>query len=147
MDEKELSLITSTNIDCRPTCLSLLDTSQFAKPQESTQVKSTEKQKAARLAARIEALESLRPRSYVSIEYDENENASEALSNGDASDYESDPSSFDSDQSDEEEQEIKTAKKQKRPNAKSKEGPSVEIAKRKKGMPDQTYPKRAKKAK
>ncbi|EDW62864.2 p21-activated protein kinase-interacting protein 1-like [Drosophila virilis] len=103
---KQLSLITSASIDCRPTCMSLLDTTQFSRQHEDTRDR-IDKQKTARIAARIEALESLRNRSYVSIEYDEDAGETDPMfgrdADGDSDRNESDDniqqSDYDSDDS------------------------------------------------
>ncbi|TDG40000.1 hypothetical protein AWZ03_013577 [Drosophila navojoa] len=156
---KRVSLLACTNIDCRPTCLSLLDSSQFDKSQESTPTQSIGKQQTARLAARIEALESQKPRSYVAIEYDENDNENNENDENNeddeddeseyvSSDPESEPSdsdeTYENDEDseldeDEDEPERKTSKKQSQ--AKLKKGSPT---KRKQAAPKQTNSKRAK---
>lgn len=154
LDDMSVSLLASTNIDCRPTCLSLLDKSQCGTSQQSTPTLSIEKQQAARLAARIEALESLKPRSYVAIEYDENDDGNDVNdeSEYETSEAETEPSISDSDETydndedfdqeeDEDEPERLTSKK-KQPQAKPKDGSST---KRKQDAPKQTHSKRAKK--
>lgn len=138
-----VSLLACTNIDCRPTCLSLLDNSQFGKSQKSTPTLSIDKQQSARLAARIEALESLKPRSYVAIEYDENDENGE---NDDESEYvtsdsETQPSNSDSDETYENDDDSEQEEEEDEPKRKSsKKSPT----KRTQAAPKQTHSKRAK---
>ncbi|XP_017869738.1 PREDICTED: p21-activated protein kinase-interacting protein 1-like [Drosophila arizonae] len=142
VDKMHVSLLACTNIDCRPTCLSLLDNSQFGKSQKSTPTLSIDKQQAARLAARIEALESLKPRSYVAIEYDENDENEENDDESEfvTSDTETEPSNSDSDVTYENDDDSEQEEEEEPKRKSSKKSPT----KRTQAAAKQTHSKRAK---
>lgn len=77
IEEKQLKQIASGNIDCRPTCLGLLDTKQFGKPSQTQRNADSAKQQVQKPQQQPQTskqddaeLELLKPRTFVSIEYD-----------------------------------------------------------------------------
>ncbi|XP_062139598.1 p21-activated protein kinase-interacting protein 1-like [Drosophila sulfurigaster albostrigata] len=82
IEEQQLNLIASVNIECRPTCLALLDLKQFGKKvaavkplQQTKQVSEEGDEEQDEEEEEDEDIALMKPRSFVSIEYDQDTKA------------------------------------------------------------------------
>lgn len=104
IEEKQLKQIASGNIDCRPTCLGLLDTKQFGKPSQTQRNADSAKQQVQKPQQQPQTskqddaeLELLKPRTFVSIEYDGDVKDAQLNASDDEDDDDDDASSNDDD--------------------------------------------------
>lgn len=116
-EEKKLKQIACGNIDCRPTCMGLLDTKQFGKPKQTQSNADIAKQQVQK-PQQSEASNQDDARTFVSIEYEAD--AKEAA--GKAS-YDSAESSHESDDSDNAKKVPSKSKSKLKPKSKSDAAP------------------------